>query len=112
MSHFCIMPPQLGPDELFWNILWIKGIVCDSGILEYSLDKRYSAETYLVTCWNKSAFRTRPRSQPTVQCWPTIKKLPWCALPFSPSAGLKRQPEHFLSNGSGEALRLAESSHG
>ena len=36
----------------------------------------------------------------------------WCALPFSPSAGLKRQPEHFLSNGSGEALRLAESSHG
>ena len=36
----------------------------------------------------------------------------WCALPFSPSAGLKRQPEHFLSNGSGEALRLAESYHG
>ena len=33
----------VGPDELFWNILWIKGIVCDSGILEYSLDKRYSA---------------------------------------------------------------------
>ena len=36
----------------------------------------------------------------------------WCALPFSSLAGLKRQPEHFLSNDSGEALRLAESSHG
>jgi hypothetical protein len=36
----------------------------------------------------------------------------WCSLPFSPSAGLKRQPEHFLSNDSGEALRLEESSHG
>ena len=36
----------------------------------------------------------------------------WCALPLSPLAGLKRQPEHFLSNDSGEALRLAESSHG
>ena len=27
----------------------------------------------------------------------------WCALPFSPLAGLKRQPEHFLTNDSGEA---------
>ena len=51
---------------------------------------------------------TDPVAPPTYP----LDVITWCALPFSPSAGLKRQPEHFLSNGSGEALRLAESSHG
>jgi hypothetical protein len=31
-----------------------------------------------------------------------LNVITWCALPFSPLAGLKRQPDHFLSNDSRE----------
>ena len=42
----------VGTDEgqLYFSMkfCWIKVILCDSHILEYSVDKRYSAETYLM----------------------------------------------------------------